>query len=251
MPSLSEIAPLAWVLLALAAIAVGLSKTAIPGIATFFIAIFAAILPAKASTGALLLLLIVGDVFAIVTYRRHADWPTLVRLLPSVVAGLGLGALFLALADDTGVRRTIGAILLAIIAFTLWRRMHEPEGPPSGRAAAVSRAVYGSLGGFTTMVANAGGPAISMYFFAARFRVLAFLGTAAWFFAIINVAKVPIAVGLGLITPATLVLDLVLAPAVIIGALIGRRLAWNMKQSTFEWIVVVGTVVGSVYLIFF
>jgi uncharacterized membrane protein YfcA len=110
------LAPLAWVLLALSAIIVGVSKTALPGINTISIAIFAAVLPAKASTGALLLLLIVGDAFALWSYRRHANWPTLIRLVPAVIAGLALGALFLALADDTWVRRFIGVILLLALA---------------------------------------------------------------------------------------------------------------------------------------
>lgn len=243
-----DLAPVAWALLALAAVLVGVSKTALPGINTLSIAVFAAILPAKASTGALLLLLIVGDVFALLSYRRHADWATLVRLIPAVVAGVVAGALFLAFADDEWVRRVIGVILLLIIAFTLWqrRRTVSAGGPGSGRAARIG---YGSLGGFTTMVANAGGPVMSMYFIAARFPVKAFLGTAAWFFAVINLAKVPVSVGLGLITPSTLLLDLVLVPGVIAGAFVGRWIALRIEQRTFEWAVVACTVLGAVYLL--
>lgn len=242
---------LMWALLGLAALLVGISKTAIPGINTVSIAIFAAVLPARASTGALLLLLIVGDVFALLSYRRHADWHTLVRLIPAVVAGVALGAVFLAFADDGSVRRVIGVILLLVITFTLWQRAR-PAGARAGAgsgAGPVTRSSYGALGGFTTMVANAGGPVMSMYFLAARFPIKAFLGTAAWFFAVINLAKVPVSVGLGLITPGTLVLDALLAPGVVIGALIGRRIATRMKQSTFDWAVIVCTVLGAVYLL--
>ena len=242
---------LMWALLGLAALLVGISKTAIPGINTVSIAIFAAVLPARASTGALLLLLIVGDVFALLSYRRHADWHTLVRLIPTVVAGVALGAVFLAFADDGSVRRVIGVILLLVITFTLWQRAR-PAGARAGTgsgAGPVTRSSYGALGGFTTMVANAGGPVMSMYFLAARFPIKAFLGTAAWFFAVINLAKVPVSIGLGLITPGTLVLDALLAPGVVIGALIGRRIATRMKQSTFDWAVIVCTVLGAVYLL--
>lgn len=245
---LPDLAPIAWVLLALAALLVGVSKTALPGINTLSIAVFAAILPAKASTGALLLLLIVGDVFALLSYRRHADWATLIRLIPAVVAGVVAGAFFLAIADDEWVRRVIGVILLLIIAFTLWQRHRTVSngGPGSGRAARIG---YGSLGGFTTMVANAGGPVMSMYFIAARFPVKAFLGTAAWFFAVINLAKVPVSVGLGLITPSTLLLDLLLVPGVIAGAFAGRWIALRIEQRTFEWAVVACTILGAVYLL--
>lgn len=249
---LFEIAPLSWALLGVAAVLVGVSKTALPGINTLSIAAFAAILPARESTGALLLLLIVGDAFALLSYRRHADWATLLKLIPAVVAGLAVGAAFLALADDAWVRRVIGVILLLIIAFTLWQRARRsPLGaePKSDRAAALARLGYGSLGGFTTMVANAGGPVMSMYFLAARFPVKAFLGTAAWFFAVLNLAKLPVSVGLGLITPGTLLLDLLLVPGVIGGAILGRWIANRIRQQAFEWAVILCTVLGAAYLL--
>ncbi|MDN5655418.1 MAG: sulfite exporter TauE/SafE family protein, partial [Kocuria sp.] len=88
---LPELTWLAWTGLALAAALVGFSKTALPGINTLAVAIFAAVLPAKPSTGALLVLLLVGDAFALWTYRRHADWPTLVRMIPAVLIGLAIG----------------------------------------------------------------------------------------------------------------------------------------------------------------
>lgn len=238
-----------WVLLGVAAIFVGISKTAIPGISAISIAIFAAILPARGSTAALLLLLILGDVFALAIYRRHAEWGTLLKLVPAVAAGLILGAVFLAVSNDTWVRRAIGAILLLLMAITIWRRYRPPSGHDSLLRGRLERAGYGSISGFTTMVANAGGAAMSMYLIAARFPVKAFLGTAAWFFAVINLTKVPISIGLGLITPETIMLDLMLAPGVVVGAGIGWWIARRIKQSVFEWAVIVATVVGAIYLL--
>lgn len=248
--ALPELAPLAWALLGLSAIIVGFSKTALPGINTVSIAIFAAILPARHSTGALLVLLIVGDIFAVWAYRKHANWPTIARLAPAVVVGLALGAVFLAVADDGWVRRVIGAILLLVVTFTAWRRYfsHGEPGVGGGLAAGIG---YGSLAGFTTMVANAGGPVMSMYFLAARFPVKAFLGTAAWFFAIINLTKLPFSFGLGLIDASSLALDAVLVPGVIVGAVLGRWIAGRVKQRVFESAVLVVTVLGALYLLIF
>ena len=246
---LPSLGALAWTLLAVGAVLVGLSKTALPGLGTVAAALFAAVLPARASTAAILLLLILGDIFALAIYRRHADWPTLVRLIPAVAVGLLLGAVFLAVSDDAWVRRGIGVILLALMAVTVWQKIHPRIKERSQKRRRIERAGYGSLSGFTTMVANSGGAAMSMYLLTAGFSVKAFLGTAAWFFAVINLTKVPISVGLGLITPATLVLDLVLAPAVVIGALIGRWIGARIKQSVFEWAVIGFTVVGAAYLV--
>lgn len=246
---LPSLGALAWTLLAVAAVLVGLSKTALPGLGTVAAALFAAVLPARASTAALLLLLILGDIFALTIYRRHADWPTLVRLIPAVAVGLLLGAAFLAVSDDAWVRRGIGVILLVLMTVTVWQKVHPRIKERSQKRRRIERGAYGSLSGFTTMVANAGGAAMSLYLISAGFSVKAFLGTAAWFFAVINLTKVPISIGLGLITPATLVLDLVLAPAVVIGALIGKWIGARIKQSVFEWAVIGFTVVGAVYLV--
>ncbi len=239
----------AWALLAIGAVVVGVSKTALPGAATLAVAIFAGVLPARHSTATLLVLLIVGDALALLLYRRHADWPTLLKLAPAVLAGLVLGAVFLSLADDTGVRKTIAIILLVLVGFTLWLRSRGDASALVGGGGRAVRAGYGTLGGFTTMVANAGGPVMSMYFLAARFEVKAFLGTAAWFFAIVNIAKLPFAIGLGLLTPQSLLIDLVLVPAVLIGAFIGRLIADRIDQLVFERIVFVLTVVAALSLL--
>ena len=248
---LPELPAYAWALLALAAVIVGFSKTALPGINTVSIAIFAALMPARESTGALLILLIVGDIFAVWSYRKHASWPTILRLAPAVIGGMILGAIFLGLADDAWVRRVIGAILMLVVLFTVWRRWISqrsavPSSAASGRAASIG---YGSLSGFTTMVANAGGPVMSMYFLAAKFPVKEFLGTAAWFFAIINITKLPFSVGLGLIDGSSLLLDALLIPGVIAGAFAGRWVAGRVPQKVFESAVLVVTVLGAIYLL--
>lgn len=244
-----ELSALAWVLLGVSAVIVGLSKTAVPGANTISIAIFAAVLPAKQSTGALLVLLIVADVFAVLAYTRHTNWRALLRLAPAVIVGLLLGVVFLAVATDEWVARTIGVILLGVIAITLLRRRMNAAVADDGPHR-VAAATYGTLGGFTTMVANAAGPVMSMYFLAARFSVKEFLGTAAWFFALVNLTKVPFSVGLGLITVPGLLMDLVLVPLVVVGALLGRWIAERIDQRLFERLVIAFTVVGAGYLLF-
>ncbi|MCX4885354.1 sulfite exporter TauE/SafE family protein [Streptomyces sp. NBC_00847] len=239
--------------LAFAALLVGFSKTAVSGANTVSLAVFAAVLPARASTGVLLPILIVGDVLAVLTYRRHAHWPTLWRLFPAVAAGVAVGTLFLVWADDRVVRTSIGAILLLMAGVTVWRRRTtEPDEEPdsvatkSGRVKARS---YGVLGGFTTMVANAGGPVMSMYLMSAGFRKLGFLGTSAFFFLIVNVSKVPFSAGLGLIDGHSLLLDAALAVFVIPGAFFGKWAVNRINQRLFEQLVIAATIVGGLQLL--
>ncbi|MEU6122057.1 sulfite exporter TauE/SafE family protein [Streptomyces sp. NPDC047123] len=244
----------AWqfVALAVAALLVGFSKTAVSGANTISLAVFAAVLPARASTGVLLPVLIAGDVLAVLTYRRHAHWPTLWRLFPAVAGGVVLGTVFLTWADDAVMRMSIGAILLLMAAVTLARRRSAARAEPAEDPAPGNRLKapsYGVLGGFTTMVANAGGPVMSMYLLSAGFRKLGFLGTSAWFFLIVNTAKVPFSVGLGLIDARSLLLDAALVLFVVPGALLGKYTVHRINQRLFEQLVIGATVLGGLQLL--
>ena len=244
------------ILLALGALLIGFAKTSIGGVSSISVALFAAVLPARESTGALLPLLIAGDVFALQAYRAHAQWARLLRLFPSVAVGVVGSAVFVSLVDDTVMRRTIGAVLLGLVLLTLWRRRSgsfdqgaangPTVGPGHGWPAALG---YGSLAGFTTMVANAAGAVMSLYLLTARLDKLAFLGTSAWFFFLVNVFKVPFSIGLGLLTLDSLKLNAVLVPAVLVGALIGRVVIRRVNQTLFERLVIVFTTLASINLL--
>lgn len=136
---MSALSPLDISFLGLAALLVGLSKTALPGAGTVAVALFAAVLPAKQSTGALLVLLILGDLFAVWTYHAHADWATLRRMVPTVIVGILAGTFFLAAASDGTVRRAIGVIILLLVAVTLARRAAATRGRDRSRFNAAER----------------------------------------------------------------------------------------------------------------
>ncbi|MDT0608986.1 sulfite exporter TauE/SafE family protein [Streptomyces lancefieldiae] len=239
--------------LAFAAFLVGFSKTAVSGANTVSLAIFAAVLPARASTGILLPVLIAGDLLAVLTYRRHAHWPTLWRLFPAVGVGVVAGTVFLVWANDAVVRTSIGVILLVMAGVTVWRRRQaDAAGQPdeiTSRSGRVKARSYGVLGGFTTMVANAGGPVMSMYLLSAGFRKLGFLGTSAFFFLIVNVSKLPFSAGLGLIDGRSLLLDAALVVFVVPGAFLGKWAVRRINQRLFERLVIAATVVGGLQLL--
>lgn len=111
-----------WVLLALGAFCSGLSKTGIAGLGVLPVALFANALPARASTGALLPLLLCGDLFGVAFFRKHASWPHLWRLFPWVIAGVVAGFLAMDWISNAQVQRMIGAILMLMVGLHLWRR---------------------------------------------------------------------------------------------------------------------------------
>lgn len=227
-------ADLLW--LAVAAALVGVAKTAISGVGAVAVVIFAAVLPARESTGAVLPLLIAGDLVAVAYYRRHADWPVLWRLLLGVLPGMALGAWFLAVVDDTHMRQAIASILLVMSAVQLWQRRRGPRlAMPDGRGRTGLVALgMGAVAGFATMTANAAGPVTTIYLIMAGLSMLQLIGTGAWFYLMVNLTKLPVSIGLGLVTPASLRLDLLMVPAMLLGAVLGVLLVRRIDQRQFE-----------------
>ncbi len=250
----------AWLLVGLAALIVGFSKTAVGGFAAVAVAIYASVLPTRESTGAVLLVLLIGDAVAIAHYHRHCDWKVIRQLLPGVLPGLVLGAGVLAVIGDDVLRVGIGAIILSLVALQLWLRRPGRVEPSrdadrsggvgeSGGWGRPARVASGVAAGFTTMVANAGGAVMTLYLTAQRIDKLRFLGTATWFFLFVNLAKLPFSIGLGLISMSALVTALMLVPLVVAGGLFGAWVARRMNQRTFEIVVLTATAISGVALL--
>jgi uncharacterized membrane protein YfcA len=241
--------PYQWTLLCLGAFATGLSKTGVAGLGVLAVASFALALPARASTGALLPLLLCADVFGVAFFRKHASWPHLLKLFPWVVVGVVAGYLAMGRVSNQQVQRLIGGILVAMVGLHLWRQRQADT-----IAAALPHtwwfaALTGVLAGFTTMVANAAGPVMILYLLAVGLPKLAFVGTGAWFYMLVNAFKVPFSMQLGLITRDSLLMDAVLVLPMIPGALLGPVLLHQMNQRVFESIALVLTVLAALRLL--
>lgn len=237
-----------WAVAITAAIVVGISKTGVSGLGLLAVTIFALIIPAKQSTGLVLPLLIVGDIVAVASYRRHTQWRFLWKLFPWTAAGVVIGALALGRLDDRQVKLLIGGIVLALLALHLMRRRGGASAEPE--LGAWFAPLVGVLAGFTTLVANAAGPLMAIYLLAMRLPKMEFVGTGAVFFLLLNLFKVPFMVWLGLITPASFVLNLWLAPAVLVGTYVGRKLLAKLDQRLFENIALLLSAAAGVKLLF-
>jgi uncharacterized membrane protein YfcA len=71
------------------------------------------------------------------------------------------------------------------------------------------------------------------------------MGTTAVFFLLLNLFKLPFMIGLGLITPDSLAMNLALVPAVLAGAWLGKWLLQRINQRVFENIVLSLAVVAG------
>lgn len=236
-----------WAFLAAGAFLVGLSKTGIAGLGILPAALFANALSARESTGALLPLLIAGDVFGVAFYRKHADWSHLWKLFPWVVVGVVAG--FITMDHLRSVDRLIGGILLFMMGLHFWRQSQKDRVAEMTPHTWWFAALTGVLAGFTTMVANAAGPVMLLYLLSVGLPKLAFIGTGAWFFMLVNLLKVPFSLKLGLINQNSLLTDAVLLLPMVPGALLGPVILRHINQKVFEWMVLVLTTLAALRLV--
>jgi uncharacterized protein len=118
-----------WVLAVMGAMAIGVAKTGIGGLGMLAVVIFANLLPAKQSAGFVLPMLVMADVVAVLTYRRHAHWNLLWKLFPWTALGVVLGYLTMGRIDNQQAGLLIGVIVLALVGMHLVRR-DTPGGLP-------------------------------------------------------------------------------------------------------------------------
>jgi uncharacterized membrane protein YfcA len=135
------------------------------------------------------------------------------------------------------------------VAVHCWRRWRSAESAASLPHTWWFAALTGILAGFTNMVANAAGPVMILYLLAVGLPKLAFVGTGAWFFFLVNSFKVPFSVHLGLITADSLFMDAILILPMVPGALLGPVILRRLNQSTFEWMILALTVAAAVRLV--
>jgi uncharacterized membrane protein YfcA len=244
--------PLQWILAVLGAVMVGMSKTGVAGLGALAVALFVHVFPSsKQASGLVLPLFVLGDCVAVMLYRAHAQWRFLWRLMPWTAAGVVLGYVALGRISDGAARTMIGAIIVSLSVLGLWRRYRRAD-PRDGAAAWhwLAAAALGVVAGFITLVANAAGPLMAIYLIAMRLPKMQFVGTAAVFFMVLNLFKLPFMAQLGLINARSLELNLMLAPAVLSGALAGRWLLARTNQQLFEKLVLALSAIAGILLVF-
>jgi hypothetical protein len=231
-----------WLLGGFSAFTLGAAKTGMPGGGTLAIPMMVLVVGnARYAAAWTAPILSTGDIFAVLYWRRHADARKLFSLIPWVLLGGTGGALALGL-DEQLLRRMVATIIaIMLVLFVLQRR---------GWLTNVSRGAwaYGIAAGFATVVANAAGPVMNMYLLTRKLSKEQFVATGAWFFFVVNIAKVPVYMWYGLFSLESLAFDLMMAPLVIAGGFAGLWLIHRVPQPLFEWLVIVLTSISLYFL---
>ena len=238
-----------WLLLAIAAFGIGITKSGFSGVSMVHVYLFASVFGAKDSTGIILPMLIAGDVFAMSVYGKRANWVYVRRMMPPTLIGVVAGWLLMFRLPEVYYRPLIGFIILGLTSLQiirLWKEEWFADVPHSAWFAWS----MGILVGLTTMLANAAGPVFGLYLLAIGLPKLEFVGTAAWFFLILNIVKIPFSWSLGLIRLDTLALNAVLIPLIGLGLWVGSLVIRKIPQKLFDSIILILTGTASIRMLF-
>jgi uncharacterized membrane protein YfcA len=240
-----------WALIGVCAILSGMSKTGVPGVSMIVVPTMAMIFGGKASTGVLLPILITADLFAVIYYHRHAEWKPLLKALPWAFLGLIIALWVGTLVNDHQFKHIIALSVLFSLGLMVWNDYWRKKDNENLTDHPLFAALFGILGGFATMIGNVAGPVFAVYLLALHLPKKNFIGTTAWFFAIVNLSKLPLQYFVwNNIHKETILIDLVVIPFVMLGAFIGIKLVHLIKDQTYRWAVIVITFISAL-LIFF
>ena len=240
--------PISWTLAIVGSFLLGIAKGGIKGLGTIITTIMALVFGGKASTGILMPLLMAGDLFAVIYYNRHAAWSYLWKLFPFMLIGILVGVWYgKDLPEDVFKRGMAILILISVVLMWVSERTKSYKVPDNRFFAGI----MGTLSGFSTMVGNLAGPFSELYFLAVRVPKEVFIGTAAWLFFLTNIVKLPFHIwSWETIHHQSLLIDLILLPALLAGLLTGVALVKNIRQEQFRLIIMILTTIGAI-LVFF
>jgi uncharacterized membrane protein YfcA len=240
-----------WFLVGLCAFLVGVSKTGLPGLGILIVPLMAMALPrhARESTGIMLGMLILGDLFAATYYRRIAEWKHVLRLLPPAFLGIVAGWRVMEFVTNDQLKRLIGFIVLAMLGIHVLRSRLQAEDTPIPTQWWFA-ATLGFVAGVTTMMANAAGPVMVVYLLAMRLPKLAFVGTSAWFFFAVNWLKVPFSAQLALTTIESVKLGLLMLPLIAAGSIAGIFFLRRIPQKAFNGVIQLLAAAAAIKLLF-
>lgn len=236
-----------FLLAALGSFLLGIAKSGVKGIAIFIVILFVYAYDAKASTGILMPLLICGDIFAIIYYKKHTHWHYVFQLIPWMALGVVLGTYGGNYLNEQTFKTAMASLILLTTCFMFYSEKKPPKNIPSHWSFAGS---LGVLAGFTTMIGNLAGAVTNIYFLAMRLPKNSFIGTSAYVFFLINLFKVPFHIWVWeTIQINSFQTSMQFLPFLLVGLITGVRLVKRIKEVHYRKMILFLTALGSIILL--
>jgi len=239
-PFVEASALLFWLVAAGAVLLMAIAKSGFGGaVASLCAPLMLIVLPPRETLAILLPLYLLTDVWTIWIWRGYCYGKLLFWMVLFAVLGQLLGYFLISYIDDAMLKMLIGLIAL-ITGGRYWYRWKYPAASRplrekhQMRKKLVPRAgIWCSLSGFSSFISLTGGIPMQVFLLPMRLHRYLVVGTSAWFFLTINIAKLPFFTELGLFTPTTLILSAMLVPLIPLGVMMGKWLNQRISDRVF------------------
>lgn len=221
--------PLFYALAIPAVLLVAINKTGFAsGLGVMAVPLLSLSVPPLQAVAIMLVVYCVMDLFAMWAYRRRWSRVNLRILLPAGFVGIGIGWLSAGMLPTSAIKVMVGTI-------AVWFTLHHwlgPRGMARSSRAPVKGYVCSAVAGYTSFLAHAGGPPLSMYLLPQRMEPALYVGTAAMYWGVMNFAKLLPFAALGQLDSRNVLTAIVLLPLVPIGARFG---VWLNRAVDPRW----------------
>lgn len=223
----------------IAVLIVGLSKAGLlGGLGVVGVPLLTLVMAPRDAAGMMLPVLLCMDAVAIWMYRKECDWSLLRIMLPGAAIGTLVGWALWAVVSDAVVLLMVGVVTLLFVLDAILPLRKKLEGLPPSKPWGV---FWGSIAGFTSFISHTGGPPFQIYVLPRRLPPAVYAGTTAFFFAIVNSAKLVPYYFLGQLNVQNLTLSAALAPVGVAGVFLGvylvRRIDARLFYRIAYWLV--------------
>jgi uncharacterized membrane protein YfcA len=145
-------------------------------------------------------------------------------------------------------RQLMGWTLVLALAVMIWSEIFGKENKWMKKW--WYSAIFGLLGGFTTMIGNAAGPVLSVYLLSMRKDKMEYIGINAWFFLVVNLLKVPLQIFVwDNISWDSFSLNLAMLPIIGIGAWMGVGIVNLFPEKAFRRFIQIVTILSVVMML--
>ena len=229
------------------ALLLGMAKTGVHGAGMLSVPLLAIAFGGRSSSGLMLPMLLVADIFGVWYYHRHASFQHLKVLFPWAALGIIAGSIAGNIISEEVFKVIMAVTIFGSLIAMIWMETGGREKIPNniylGRAA-------GFLGGFTSMIGNLAGTVMAVYLLSMRLPKNIFIGTAAWFFLVINWFKVPFHVWVWhTINVDSWLMALTLTPVILLGAYLGVFLVKKMSDRSYRWFIIIMTFAAAIIML--
>lgn len=208
----------------------GISKGGFLGLGVMALPLMSLFVPPLQAAAIILPTAVAQDFLTLWIYRREWSAWNIKIMLPSMMVGMFVAWLLAASLTAAHIRLAIGLIATLFVLRHWTAKRFERWMPKPSVATGV---IFGAIGGMTTMLANAGGPAWQIHLLPQRLEKLPYIGTVSILFAASNIVKIPGFATLGYLTRENILVGLTLVPIAVAANYAGIWLVRRVSTEMF------------------